>query len=43
MHSWEQIQITIEYIEEHLNEEICSADLAEKSGVIRVLLPEIVS
>lgn len=33
MHAWEQIQITIDYIEEHLNEEICIAALAEKAGL----------
>lgn len=33
MHAWEQIQITIEYIEDHLNQEISIAALAEKAGL----------
>lgn len=33
MHAWEQIQITIDYIENHLNEEICIAALAKKAGL----------
>lgn len=33
MHAWQQIQITINYIENHLNEEICIAALAEKAGL----------
>lgn len=33
MHAWEQIQITIDYIEDHLNEEISIALLAEKAGL----------
>lgn len=33
MHAWEQIQITIDYIEEHLNQEISIAALAEKVGL----------
>lgn len=33
MHAWEQIQITVNYIEDHLNEEICIAALAEKAGL----------
>lgn len=33
MHAWEQIQITIDYIENNLNEEICIAALAEKAGL----------
>jgi AraC family transcriptional regulator len=33
MHAWEQIQITIDYIEDHLNQEICIAALAEKAGL----------
>lgn len=33
MHAWEQIQITIDYIEDHLNEEIRISTLAEKAGL----------
>lgn len=33
MHAWEQIQITIDYIEDHLNQEISIAVLAEKAGL----------
>lgn len=31
MHAWEQIQITIDYIEDHLNQEISIAALTEKA------------
>lgn len=33
MYAWEQIQITIDYIEDHLNQEIRIAALAEKAGL----------
>lgn len=33
MYAWEQIQITLNYIEDHLNKEICIAALAEKAGL----------
>lgn len=33
MYAWEQIQNTIDYIEDHLNQEISIADLAEKAGL----------
>lgn len=43
MHAWDQIQITIDYMKEHLNQEISIAALAEKAGVIIILLSEIIS
>jgi AraC family transcriptional regulator len=33
MNAWEQIQNTIDYIEDHLNQQISIADLAEKAGL----------
>lgn len=33
MYAWEQIQITVDYIEDHLGQEISIADLAEKAGL----------
>lgn len=33
MHAWQQIQITIEYIEEHLKQEISIVDLAKNAGL----------
>lgn len=33
MHAWEQIQITIDYIEDHLNQEISIVDLAKKAAL----------
>lgn len=36
MHAWEQIQITVDYIEEHLSEEIKIDNLAELASLSQV-------
>jgi transcriptional regulator GlxA family with amidase domain len=33
MHAWEQIQLTVDYIEEHLSEEIKIEDLAKLASL----------
>lgn len=33
MHTWEQIQNSVDCIEDHLNQDINIADLAEKAGL----------
>lgn len=33
MHAWEAIQQTVDYLEEHLQEEICANDLAKSAGL----------